>query len=155
MKIFKILTFIDIIIIICCFFIFYFLYKINLNKKDNIDLVSVRLLAGIINAEAGDNDEDMYLVGSCVLNRVDHINFPDSILNVIFEKNQFHGINSSKFEPTKKTMEISKKLLQGCNRNYDVLFFIRKDLTFDFEKKLKIIKTTNYHKFYKYKKKQL
>lgn len=53
-----------------------------------------QLLSSVINAEATPNDTlDMYLIGSTIINRVQHKIFPNSTEEVIFEPRQYQSID--------------------------------------------------------------
>lgn len=81
-------------------------------------------LASIITAECSVCDEEeQYLVGSVVLNRVDHWRYPNTVEEVISQENQFHAYCSQWYYPTKETLMVARKLIKGENRNYQVLYF--------------------------------
>ena len=81
-------------------------------------------LSCIINAEADTKDmQDMYLVGSTVLNRVDEEGFPLSIYEVISAPGQFKGFNSKQYFRTPKSDYVALDLLEGRGRDYCVLYF--------------------------------
>lgn len=117
------------------------------NTQKCPDSYSVDLLASLINSEAGDSYQDMYLVGSTVLNRMDHDMFPDGLYDVIFQKNQYYGIENRKFRPTQKSRQVAEDLLLGVNRDTAVLFFIKVDDEFSFGG-IREVKKTEYHKFF-------
>ncbi len=78
------------------------------------------LLARIMRAEAlGDGNLAMLMVGNVIVNRVlaDCLTFKDlrNITNVVYQKNQFSGINSSLFvgNPTTKEKELANRILRG------------------------------------------
>lgn len=57
----------------------------------------VELLAALIYCEAGAESYDAQLaVGACVVNRMKHKNYPDTLRGVIFQKNQFTPAGSGK-----------------------------------------------------------
>lgn len=86
------------------------------------------ILSKIITAECSICSEDeQYLVGSTVLNRVDDSRYPNSVKGVIMQENQYHGITSQWFVTTTKTLEIAKNLLDGQRRDYDIFFFYARD----------------------------
>lgn len=60
--------------------------------EEPIDEYELYIMAHVINGEAGSNwcsDEMMYGVGSVVLNRVNHKDFPNSIESVVFQRGQY------------------------------------------------------------------
>ncbi|MGN1156815.1 MAG: cell wall hydrolase, partial [Agathobacter sp.] len=57
----------------------------------------LELLAALIYCEAGaESYEAQLAVGACVVNRMKHRNYPDTIKEVIFQKNQFTPAGSGK-----------------------------------------------------------
>jgi len=78
------------------------------------------LLARIMRAEAlGDGDLAMLMVGNVIINRAiaDCLTFKDirTITDVIYQRNQFSGINSSLFSgnPTTKEKQLANRILRG------------------------------------------
>lgn len=85
-------------------------------------------LAKILTAECSICDEEeLLLVGSTVLNRVDSGRFPNTVLEVIQQPKQFSGYQSQWYIPTPRTERIAEKLLSGDGRNYEVLYFHTND----------------------------
>ena len=79
-----------------------------------------KLLARLMRAEAlGDGNLAMLMVGNVVINRTiaDCLTFRNvrSLNDVIYQKNQFSGINSSLFvgNPTAKELELADRILRG------------------------------------------
>lgn len=78
------------------------------------------LLAALISSECYCNDiEDMYRVGSVVLNRIEDEEFPNTLFEVIFQKNkngkvQFDGVGKFNFTPTycDSSISVSRRLLE-------------------------------------------
>ncbi len=73
------------------------LHDTAVNKQD------VMLFTKIINAEArGESFRSKLYTGSVILNRLKSSKYPNSLYDVIYDKDQFHGINSRlfRFEPT-------------------------------------------------------
>lgn len=87
---------------------------------------SLELLALCVEAEAGNQG----LIGKkyvcdVILNRVDDKDFPDSITDVIMQKNQFSVVLDGRIwevEPTEETFQAVREELES-RTNYDVLFF--------------------------------
>ena len=78
------------------------------------------LLARIMRAEAlGDGNLGMLMVGNVIINRVlaDCLTFKNTrtIRDVIYQKNQFTGTNSSLFvgRPTSKELDLADRVLKG------------------------------------------
>ena len=78
------------------------------------------LLARLMRAEAlGDGNLAMLMVGNVIINRTiaDCLTFKNlrSITDVIYQRNQFSGINSSLFvgNPTKKELDLANRILRG------------------------------------------
>ena len=70
----------------------------NLVNYEIYNLENVKLLAKLINSESHKEDYiDKLRVGSVVLNRLMDPKFPKTIKEVIFQKNQFSGINNELF----------------------------------------------------------
>ena len=86
----------------------------------------IDMIAQITMAEAGNQCElGQRLVIDTVLNRVDHENFPDTIYDVIHQKNQFSPISDGNYArcyPREDLVELVKEeLLERTNT--DVIFF--------------------------------
>lgn len=83
------------------------IHKVNLNDDEPIYKVSPHeliWLTRIINSEAhGESFFDKLLVGSVLINRLNDVNRPNGIYEVIYEKNQFAGINSKYFRHSMET----------------------------------------------------
>ena len=91
-----------------------------------INFEEVDLLASIIMAECSlCSEEEMYLVGSTILNRVDNPDFPNTIKQVVYEPEQYQAKSSPWFEATPKTQKVALNLLIGRGRNKDILYFYR------------------------------
>jgi len=119
-----------------------------------IDRYAYTALSSIINAEADTEDPmDMYLIGSTVLNRVEHELFPTCVIDVVFQKRQYNGI-AGNFNRTAVTDTVASRLLYGQGRNKDVLFFYNYHTATDsrfikfLETNCELITVTKNHKFY-------
>lgn len=94
----------------------------------SIDEYELWLLAHLINGEAGAtwcSDTTRYYVGSVVLNRVNHAEFPDSIEGVIYQSGQYSCTWDGNFdlEPSDRCWEIARDLLiNGSWLPNDVVF---------------------------------
>jgi len=78
----------------------------------------VEMLAHLINGEAGADwcsDTTRYYVGSVVLNRVNHSEFPDTIYGVIFQSGQYACTWDGNYDrtPSQRCYEIAKDLLEN------------------------------------------
>ena len=88
----------------------------------------VEMLAHLINGEAGANwccDTTRYYVGSVVLNRVNHPDFPDTIEGVIYQSGQYACTWDGNYDltPSDRCYEIARDLLEnGSWLPADVVF---------------------------------
>ena len=76
----------------------------------------VYLLASLISSESYCTDiEDMYRVGSVVLNRVQAREFPNALHKVIYQTNQFDGVGRFNFKPDhcEDAIKVARELLSG------------------------------------------
>lgn len=121
------------------------LRKTDFNKNESEDLALA--LGMLISGECLECDSlEMAAVGSVVLNRLCHPDYPNSIQEVIQEENQFHGYCSEQYMYVPKCHEIAVLLLSGVKRDTRPLFFWLKE-----NKKpkyvSKILFTKKYHSF--------
>ena len=82
-------------------------------------------LSHVIQAEAGYCERDMMIgVGSVVLNRVEHEDFPDTVYEVIHQPGQYSTVsNLSSQVPTKLVEEVTDYLLRnGSEYPEDVVY---------------------------------
>ena len=125
---------------------------VAINPADSIVCtLEHNMLSAIINAEAGPNTKDTtdaYLVGSTVLNRADHTDFPDIVADVIRERGQYDGYRSSNYYRTRQSDSIAVRLILGYGRDCGVLFFCRKDINLKLLDKYRIVRQSSSHKFY-------
>lgn len=125
---------------------------VAINPADSIVCtLEHNMLSAIINAEAGPNTKDTvdaYLVGSTVLNRADHTDFPDVVAEVIREQGQYDGYRSSNYYRTRQSDSIAVRLILGYGRDCGVLFFCRKNINLKLLDKYKIVRRSESHKFY-------
>lgn len=92
----------------------------NYNKED------LELLARIIHGEArGEPYEGQVAVGAVVLNRVKSQGFPNTIREVIFQKNQFSAVSDGQFylEPNETAYRAARDALSGRDPSLGALFF--------------------------------
>lgn len=90
--------------------------------SENELYILAHLLAG--EAQYCHDDEQRY-VGSVVLNRVNHKDFPDSIEEVVFQRNQYSCIKDGNYyrEPTDSNWENAKWLLEHGSILPDYVIF--------------------------------
>lgn len=96
--------------------------------EEEIRFDEMELIAQLVMAEAGNQDlmGKRYVV-DVVLNRVDSDDFPDTVEEVIFQKNQFSVIENGAFDEagwtiTEECYE-AVKLEYEERSNYDILYF--------------------------------
>lgn len=141
-------------------FLYFPLITINHNKLENCNYSytdeEFKNLSKLLNAEGNQKDPiDMLYIGSTVLNRVDHPDFPNDIISVIKEDYQYDGYNTAQFKRTRLSDSIAIDLLNGNSRNYNVIYYFnyRMDAAPYFVKWLrrerKLIFKNNHHEFYK------
>lgn len=83
-------------------------------------------LARIINAESGNQSlEGKIAVGNVVMNRLNNPRFPDTIYEVLFQKNQFTPAASGSIyrEPNEESVAAAKMVLDGAQVLPNALFF--------------------------------
>jgi len=87
---------------------------------------SLELLAHVVEAEAGNQDAyGKRLVVDVILNRVESPEFPDTITEVIYQKNAFSVVSNGAIDrvvPSEDTYEAVRKALTE-RLNYDIVFF--------------------------------
>ena len=84
-------------------------------------------LSRVIFAESGTQPiEGMIGVGNVVLNRVESIRFPNSVYDVIFQKNQFSVVDCGMIyrEPDERSIMAAKLCLEGADSVGESLYFI-------------------------------
>lgn len=119
----------------------------------NTEDVRLNMLSKVINSEYNPKDiEDAFLIGSTVLNRVELGDFPSTTDSVIMQENQYYGVGTELFHRTPMSDEVAERLLMGCGRNYDVVYFHNVRANKKFKNKLKnkhtLIAVTSSHKFF-------
>ena len=108
-------------------------------------------LSRIIYSESGNQVLDGKIaVGNVVLNRVNDSRFPDTIYDVIFQKNQFSPASSGSIyrEPNGESVIAAKLALDGAVVLEDALFFNRAGLVCYASKNRPYITTIGGHSFY-------
>ena len=108
-------------------------------------------LSRIIYSESGNQPmSGKIAVGNVVLNRVNDSRFPDTIYDVIFQKNQFSPAASGSInrEPNASSVIAAKLVLDGAEVLEDVLFFNRTGLKCYASKNRTFVATIGDHSFY-------
>lgn len=125
--------------------------------------VDYETLLSIVEAEAGGEDmKSRILVANVILNRVKDHHFPDTVSEVVWERNN----GATQFSPTEDgrigTVEISemtkeavRQVLEGLDYAKGALFFVAKDQALEsnvdwFESDLKLLFEHGDHAFYTY-----
>ena len=86
------------------------------------DAATVDLLARVITHESGNQPlEGKIAVGNVILNRVEHPSFPDTVYDVLFQKNQFPGATNA--TPNEESILAAKLCLDGASVVPDAYWF--------------------------------
>lgn len=100
------------------------------NEYAQLNVNDIILLSKIINAEVhGESYKDKLLVGSVILNRVNNKEFPNTLYDVIYQKNQFHGVTGKYFRYSNKRIQDKEsksaalEILKNGPINKDILYF--------------------------------
>jgi N-acetylmuramoyl-L-alanine amidase len=120
----------------------------SLNEKDR------EAILRIVEAEAtGEDYKGKVLVANVVLNRVKHSKFPNSIYEVIFQKNQFSPIIDGRYysvKITSSTAQAVEQALRGLDYSQGALFFASLKCNRSwFDTNLQKLFTHGRHVFYK------
>ncbi len=99
---------------------------INLTEED------YDVLLRIVEAEAGGEDEDgKMLVANVILNRVNNEKFPDTVKEVVFQREngtaQFSPISNGRYETvtiSEETVKAVNKVLEGVDNSKGALYFV-------------------------------
>jgi N-acetylmuramoyl-L-alanine amidase len=122
----------------------------SLTDKRFIKEEEVKLLARLVHAEAkGEPYEGKVAVAEVVLNRVEHEQFPDTVKEVIYQKNAFEPVqNGAIQEPAdSEAIEAVEDALENEN-NIDCLYFFNPDTaTSDWIFTRDVVKTIGNHSF--------
>lgn len=108
-------------------------------------------LSHIIHAESGNQSlAGKLAVGNVVMNRVEHPDFPDTIYDVLFQKNQFSPAASGSIyrEPNAESVIAAKLVLDGAEMLEDVLFFNRAGMNTRAARTRTHVATIGAHAFY-------
>ena len=127
--------------------------KFKTNPELNMDKTEEYLLAKIAMAEAeGEDIKGKALVIRTVLNRVQNSQFPDRIVKVIFEKEQFSPISDGRFfkvEPNEECYQALKMVQEQWDESQGALFFESKSKSEWHSKNLQFLFPHGEHYFYK------
>lgn len=106
-------------------------------------------LSKLISSECSNCDVlEKYLIGSVVINRLNHSDYPKTILNVIYDENQFKGICNTQYKSDSITYNIAKTLMLKGSLDTSILYFyLRKSIDLPWRKNLLIIYKMKYHDF--------
>ncbi|WP_409300051.1 cell wall hydrolase [Peribacillus sp. SCS-155] len=132
--------------------------KSDIHKKEADSLESrfiksedKNLLARLVHAEAkGEPFAGKVAVATVVLNRVQHKQFPDTIKEVIYQKNAFEPVmNGSIHEPAnKESYEAVEEALQEQGKDNELLYFYNpKTATSQWIFSRKVVKKIGNHSF--------
>lgn len=109
------------------------------------------MLFRVVQAEVGDEDstfEQKVNVARVIFNRLEHENFPDSLYEVLMQKNQFTVVASKRYQK----VEVSGEIILACeyayqieSRSYLLFFDCNNTLKYEF------VMNDGIHNFYKYK----
>jgi N-acetylmuramoyl-L-alanine amidase len=120
-------------------------------KTDNINNIynDTLELSKLINSECSNCDIiEKILIGSVVINRLNHPDYPKTMLDVIYDNNQFKGICNSQYKSDTITYNIAKTLiLQGPLDPTILYFYLRKSIDLSWRKNLLIVYKMKYHDF--------
>lgn len=99
-------------------------FEIDLSEDE------INLIASITMAEAeGESEKGKRLVISTILNRLESERFPDTVEDVVYQKNQFEVTTNGRLDKCYATEEnvnfVKKELLSRSN--YEVMFFTSGD----------------------------
>ena len=106
-------------------------------------------LSKLISSECSNCDVlEKYLIGSVVINRLNHSDYPKTILNVIYDENQFKGICNTQYKSDSITYNIAKTLMLRGSLDTSILYFyLRKSIDLPWRKNLLIVYKMKYHDF--------
>ena len=106
----------------------------NEDKKEVISLSDdqLYLLSKLVAAEArGESYQGQVAVAAVVLNRVQDSRFPDSIEDVIYQKNAFSVVKNGSInvQPTEESYKDAKDALYGNDPTNDAIYFWNPDIS--------------------------
>ena len=92
----------------------------------------VNLLANIISAEArGEPFEGQVAVGACVLNRVEHPSFPDTLYGVVYQPGAFTAITDGQIKEVvaESARKAAREALNGSDPSGGAIYYFNPDKT--------------------------
>lgn len=92
----------------------------------------VNLLANIISAEArGEPFEGQVAVGACVLNRVEHPSFPDTLYGVVYQPGAFTAITDGQINEaiSESARKAAREALNGSDPSGGAIYYYNPDKT--------------------------
>jgi N-acetylmuramoyl-L-alanine amidase len=120
-------------------------------EEQEISNEEKNLLARLVHAEAkGEPYAGKVAVAEVVLNRVEHSQFPDTVEEVIYEKNAFEPVqNNSIKEPADPASvnAVQDALSNQKNDNEALYFYNPETATSDWIRSREVIKTIGNHSF--------
>ena len=120
-------------------------------KSNNINSIynDTLELSKLITSECSKCDDvEKFLIGSVVLNRLAHPDFPKTMLGVIYDENQFHGLCNTQYKSDSSTYNIAKTLMLRGSLDTSILYFyLRKSIDLPWRKNLLIVYKMKYHDF--------
>ncbi len=126
----------------------------SLRTHDNdVNFEDVYLLGQIMEHEAKyEGEEGLTAVAEVVFNRINSDRFPDTVSEVIFQKNQFTDAEEiAGISPDIKTLEIAERILRGnvgILNDENILFFRNAGGSTKDWGSYKYMITINHHQFY-------
>lgn len=123
--------------------------------EDDLSDEDVYWLSRIISAESkGEPIEGQIAVGNVIMNRIKSDKFPDTIKDVVFQKNQFSPVINGSINdvPTEQAIESANKVLSGQSViGQDVLYFYNPKGTSrgNWIRSRKVVHTIGTHRFAK------
>ena len=134
--------------------------KFAVDKKENVSASDEstaitnnekNLLARLVHAEAkGEPFAGKVAVADVVLNRVENEQFPDTVENVIYEKNAFQPVQNGSIhkKADKESREAVEEALKNGKENKELLYFYNPDTaTSDWIFTRKVMKKIGNHAF--------
>lgn len=97
-----------------------------LDKEIELEPDEIELISLITVAEAeGECEEGKRLVIDTILNRMDHEKFPDTVTDVVYQKNQFTSVSNGRADKCKVTDDVRNLVKEELisRTNDDVIFF--------------------------------
>lgn len=97
-------------------------------------IYNVNMMAHVVNGEArGESYEGQVAVAAVLLNRVESSEFPETINNVIFQRNAFTAINDGQYQlqPSKTSYRAVKDAFLGWDPSNGAVYYYNPNLVTD------------------------